>query len=196
MIEETKPEDLRNKDLSPTMIAKFTEPKKTWFIERTGDHFVFACEEVEAWKLLTNRSGWTRRDFKIIGVSDGTTYDKIIKEAKGKAEVILKEIKEVEAEANKYRATEQKFVFEDLLELTDEKVKKVKSIIKDYDLKLEKMNKSYFDMTRDVAITAFNAELEVAKNSGNREFPTNQDINTPGASAKERRRIVNKMGQD
>ncbi len=190
-IEETK-----QADLSPAMIAKFTMPKKTWFIERTGDKKIFAMEEMEAWKTLTNKSTWARHDFRIVGVSDGKTYAKIVQESQGKARILQNEIREIEAEANKYRKTEEKFVFEDLLELTDPKVIKVKAIIAKYDKQLEKKNTEYFALTKNVANTAFEAELAKAKKARVKEFPSNQDVFTPGAQANERRKILREMGQD
>lgn len=190
---DEKTEELKNKDLSPVMMAQMNKPHKTWFIERTGDKFIFACEEEEAWKTLTNRSNWTRHDFKILGVSDGTTYAKIINESKGKSREIYTQIQEIEQEANKYRKTEEKFVFEDLLELTDPKVIKVKGIVNEYDIKLAKMNEDYFAMTKNVAKTAFEAEKKVAIDGGNRQFPNNHDIITPGASPSERAKIIKQM---
>ena len=190
---DEKIEEVKNSDLSPAMVEKMTRPKKTWFIERTGDHFIFACEEEEAWKTLTNRSTWARHDFKIIGVSDGTTYAKIINESKGKAREIQLKISEVEKEVNKYRKTEEKFVFEDLLDITDPKVIKVREIISGYDDKLEKMNEEYSSLTKNVAKTAFEAELKVAIDGGIRQFPSNHDIITPGASDQERAKIIKQM---
>lgn len=186
-------EELKNQDLSPQMIAKFTKPKKTWFIKRVGDGKIFAMEEQEAWNTLTNRSGWVRTDFRIVGVSSGETYYKIVKEAKGKSQKIRLEIEAIEREANKYRKTEERFVFEELLDPTDEKVKKVRAIIMKYDKELEKKNKEYLAMTSEVAKTAFEAELAVARKNP-RTFPNNQDIITPGANSRERTKIINKMG--
>jgi len=190
---DEKIEETKNSDLSPAMVTKMTQPKKTWFIERTGDKFIFACEEEEAWKTLTNRSTWARHDFKIIGVSDGHTYAKIINESKSKAREIHERIVEVEKEVNKYRKTEEKFVFEDLLDTEDPKVIKIKGIIRGYDDKLDILNEEYSNMTKNVAKTAFNAELQVAIDSGNKQFPGNHDIITPGASKEERSKILNKM---
>lgn len=195
MEQENEIEQTKNSDLSPAMVAKFTMPKKTWFVERTGDKKIFAMEEVEAWKTLTNQSTWVRHDFRIIGVSDGKTYAKVVAESQGKAKVILGEIRAIEAEANKYRKTEERFVFEDLLEITDPKVVKVKQIISQYDKKLETKNAEYFALTKGVAKTAFEAELAKAKKNKNKEFPTNQDIFTPGAKPNERNRILRQMGQ-
>lgn len=195
MEKKNEVEETKMADLSPNMIAKFTAPKETWFIERYGDKKIFAMEETEAWKTLTNKSNWVRHDFSIVGVSDGKTYAKVVSEAKGKAQKIYAEIEEIEKEANKYRKTEERFVFEDLLEPTDEKVKKVRKIINDYDKKLEKKNAEYFALTKNIAKTAFEAELAKAKKNRNKRFPSNQDIFTPGAKPMERSKILRQMGQ-
>ena len=94
---------------------------------------------------------------------------------------------------NKYRKTEEKFVFEDLLDIEDPKVIKIKGIIQGYDDKLDVLNEEYSNMTKNVAKTAFEAELRVAIDFGNKQFPGNQDIMTPGASKEERSKILNKM---
>lgn len=188
-IEETK-----NADLSPSMVARFLAPKKTWFVQRLGDKKVFAMEEIEAWKTLTNRSNWARHDFKIVGVSDGKTYAKIINESKEKSKHILAEIEAIEQEANKYRKTEERFVFDELLEPADPKVVKVKKIISEYDGKLEKKNVEYFALTKNVIQTAFDAEFAKAKKNP-KEFPSNHDIMTPGAKQSERTKILRNMGQ-
>lgn len=187
-------DEIKNKDLSPAMVAKFTKPKKTWFIERIGDGKIMAMEEMEAWKTLTNKSNWVRHDFKIIGVSDGETYARVVREAKGKSQAILSEIQAIEVEANKYRKTEERFIFEELLDLKDEKVIKVKKIIADFDRQLEKLNNDYFALTRNVAQTAFEAELAVAR-TNKKVFPSNQDIHTPNSTEMERNKILREMGQ-
>lgn len=190
---DTKTEEIKNSDLSPAMVARMTQPKKTWFIKRTGDDFIFACEEEEAWKTLTNRSTWARHDFKILGVSDGLVYAQIINDSKSKAREIRERIMEVEKEVNKYRKTEEKFVFEDLLDVDDPKVIKIKQIIQGYDDKLDILNEEYSSMTKNVAKTAFDAELKFAIEGGNKQFPGNHDILTPGASSQERSKILSKM---
>ena len=181
-------EKQKEADISPIM-SQMNKPRKTWFIQR-GDGKILPMEELEAWKTLTNRSNWVRHDFKIIGVSDGTTYLKVINESKAKSESIRQEIAQLETELNKYRKTEERFVFDELLSLNDDKVVKVKAIIKEYSDKIEILDKELLTMTTDVAKTAFDAELKVAIDSGNREFPTNHDIITPNASPQERQKIL------
>ena len=186
-------EEQKTKDLSPILIAQMTKPHKTWFIERTEDKFIFACEETEAWKTLRNGSNWVRHDFKIIGVSDGTTYANVVNSSKGKSVELRKKIQEVEDEANKYRKTEERFVFDELLEKSDPKVLKVREIINGYDIKLNELNSEYMSLTKNIAKTAFEAELKVAIDSGNREFPKNRDIITPGANDDTRAKIMKNL---
>lgn len=205
---ETITEQFKQQDLSPAAIARATKPKKTWFVKR-GDGMIFACEEGEAWALMENRSNWMRRDFRLIGVSDGTTYAKIVKESAGKSATILQEIKLLEKDMDRYRKTEEKMVFEDLIdpEGTDPlyagdraKIKRVREIINDLDVKIEKLNDDYKNVTKSVNQTAFDAELAQArantKATGRIEYPSNQNIITPGASPRERKRVMKAMAQD
>lgn len=187
-------EEIKGRDISPALIAKWSKPKKTWFIMRMGDKKIFAMEEMEAWKTLTNKSNWVRHDFKIIGVSDGETYAKVIADSKKNSAGLAREMAELETEINKYRKTEDRFVFDDLLDKDDPKVIRVKEIIKDLEEKYDVLNKKYIGMTRDVATLAFEAELAVAR-TNKKVFPSNQDIMTPGSNPKERRKILKNMGE-
>lgn len=201
-------DELKQQDLSSASIARETAPKKTWFIKR-GDGMIFACQEAEAWGLFENRTNWMRRDFKMLGCSDGTTYAKIIRESTGKSAALLEEINRLESEMARYRKTEEKMVFEDLIDPngTDPesaadraKIKRVREIISGYEEKLVQLNDDYRNITRNINQQAFDAELAIArantKTRGRVEYPTNANIVTPGASPKERRKILRAMSQD
>lgn len=201
-------DDLKNKDLSAGMIARETAPKKTWFIKR-GDGLIFACQESEAWGLFENRTNWMRRDFKIIGVSDGATYNQIIRESHGESSRLTEEISKLNGDINRYRRTEEKMVFEDLVDPngTDPaqesdrlKLQRVKEILEGLDKKLATLQDDLKNIHKNVIEYAFNAELDIArantKARGRIEYPSNQNIMTPGASPKERKRIMKAMAQD
>lgn len=198
---ENTTEDLKNRDLSEASIAKYSKPKETWFIQR-GDGTVFACEEMEAWELLNNRSSWMRHDFKIIGTSDGQTYQRMMREGGTKAQTIEQEMGRLRGEQARYRATEERMMFNDLIDPKDTdpateadraKLKKVKEIIADYDKELDKLEVEHKMVTTELGKSAFEAELAAAKLTPRR--PTNQSILTPGASPDERARILRAMGQ-
>lgn len=158
------------KNLKPTKIGK------TWFIER-GDNKVFACDEQEAWNLVRNKSNWQRQDFKIIGVSDGQTYVNALKEATKEKETIDALIAQKSTELTRYLNTLDKFKFDELLEDDNEKVLKVKAIIKGIEKEIDDLNAKFAKGFQDVVDKAFNAELEKAR--GNIEMPSNHDIFTP-----------------
>lgn len=198
---DNQTEDLKNRDLSEASRIKSSKPKETWFIQR-GDGTIFACEEMEAWEILNNRSTWKRHDFKIIGTSSGETYQRVMAESGAKAREIENEMGRLRSEQARYRATEERMMFEDLVDPNDEdpktevereKLKKVKEIINKYDKDLDKLEDEYRKLTTEIGTAAFNAELEVAKLAPRR--PTNQAILTPGASPDERARILRAMGQ-
>jgi len=162
--------DNENKSQPPTKVGK------TWFLER-GDGKVFACEEKEAWNTLKNRSNWQRGDFKIIGVSDGKNYVESIKQATANKQLVDAKISEKSAELTRYLNTFDKFKFELLLDDTDEKVVKVKSIINGLKSEIEELSKQFSKGYQDIVDKAFKEELERAR--GHIEMPTNQDVFTP-----------------
>ena len=166
-----------------------SKPTKTWFIER-GDGFVFACNESEAWGLFHNRTEWMRRDFKILGVSDGKTYFETIR--KSKEEIVnLKErlatLKEAKA---KYTKTEDRMRFEELLDDDHEKVQKVVQLLEKTQKEISEVEKKIKTFNQDVINKAFNAELDKAR--GNIEMPSNGDVITPQES--QRQKILNSIG--
>lgn len=187
----TDTKQLKQRELSPAMVKKYTEPRKTWFIMRTGDQYLFSCEEREAWNTLYDQSNWRRHDFKIMGVSDGKTYAKIIRESKQKADILLPQIEEQQKQSERYRKTEERFIFDELLELTDEKVIKVKQIIAGFDREMERLQREYIALTREVIQTAFDAEYKVAK--GHIELPKKQNIITPGVQGDARNDVLDLM---
>lgn len=153
-----------------------TKPHKTWFIER-GDGFIFATREDEAWNLLKNRTNWMRADFKIIGVSDGTTYHKILREGKQKLPEIQKEVVEIQTEITEYTATEKDLKYKELAEENDERLLKIKAIKKNLTDKLTQKLKEIEEINTKLEKKAFEAELEVAR--GNIEMPDNNDVIAP-----------------
>lgn len=170
-----------NQSQPPTKIGK------TWFFER-GDGKVIACGEQEAWNLLRNKSNWQRNDFKMIGVSDGTTYVNALKEAGlAKAQNEAK-VAEKNTEITRYLNTLDKFKFELLLDDKDEKVVKVKGIIDGLKKEVSDLTQEFSKGQQEIVNRAFEAELSRAR--GNMEMPSNQDIATPKG---DRERILRNM---
>lgn len=155
------------------------KPHKTWFIQR-GDGFIFAAREGEAWDLMRNRTNWMRRDFKIIGTSDGTTYHKILKEGQKKIPEIQAEIDAMQKDLGEYASTERNLKFKELVDDNDERMIKLKGIKKKLSDEIYKKLAELNKITTNLHDTAFNAELEIAKLTP--EMPTNQDIITPSGN--------------
>lgn len=155
---------------------KPTKITKTWFLER-GDGKIFACSELEAWNTLRHKGNWQRNDFKIIGVSDGSEYVRVMKSATNENTKIENEISVKSTDLTRYLNTLDKFKFELLLEDTDEKVVKVKGIIENLKKEIETLSKQVSLDKQSIFNKAFEAELAKAK--GHIEFPQNQDIATP-----------------
>ncbi len=179
--------ELKTQDgLGPTKITK------TWFFQRGEDvNDVFACSEQEAWGLLRNRSNWMRRDFKMIGVSDGKTYARIMTQSAHKKQALEQKTQQLAQEITRYNKTYDKFKFDDLLDDEDPKMIKVKGILDNLNAEYEKAKAEFDNINKMIVEEAFKAELDVAR--GKLEMPENFDVFTPGAS--KRNKILENLGQ-
>jgi len=166
-----------------------TKIGKTWFIER-GDGSVFACNELEAWNTMNNRSNWQRQDFKIIGVSDGTGYVKSLQQATQEKVRIDGLINEKSSELTRFLNTYDKFRFDEILPDTDDKVVRVKAIIANLGKDIAELNKQFAGGYQSIANKAFKEELEKAR--GHIEYPSNQDIMTPRGDKEKILRMMQK----
>ena len=161
-----------------------SKPTKTWFIERTGDGHIFATDEGDAWNMLTNKSKWVRHDFKIVGVSNGQTYFKIMGQGKQEMQEILDQRKQLEVTYQKYSSTEDRLRFTELKDDSDEMVQKVTKILSDLSKQIAEIDSKIKNFNQHLTNKAFNAELEIAR--GKIEFPSNHDIITPVSSDREK----------
>jgi archaellum component FlaC len=172
-------------------LAGFVDkPQKTWFIERVADSYIFASGEREAHAILHRAD--SRGKFKVVGVSDGTTYYKMVRGAKDRLPEIKGEVTQLKSDLNRYNKTYERMKFDDLLEATDPKFKKVKEEISRVKKEIKTREGKLKDFSRSNVQDAFNAELAIAKENGV-EMPTSQDVITP--DAKDRDRILRQMGQ-
>lgn len=208
-IEQEKME-MQSQDLSPAMIERSTAPKKTWFFERMGDGKVFACEEKEAWQIVYNKSTWKRRDFRMLGTSDGTTYNRIVKESMKEAQILAPEIDKKKAELQKYMNSEENLIMNEVVDMegdpsdtfneaNKQKVLRLRTIMDRIHKELDILEGRYKTVVKDVVQRATNEELEVAKaNQAKRvaegyelDWPNeNLNIQTPDGSAKPREKIL------
>lgn len=154
-----------------------TKVNNTWFFERTGDGYVFAVDELEAWNLLNNKSNWARRDFKMIGMSDGKTYVEVLKSSNREKETLLQERARLDTDYQKYLATEERLRFVELKDDTDEMVIKVKGLLHGLAEKIRVIDDQINNYNQITVKKAFDAELAKAK--GNMVMPNNFDIVTP-----------------
>lgn len=201
-------------DLSPAMMAKLSAPKKTWFFERMGDGKTFACEEQEAWQICYNRSNWKRRDFRLIGTSDGTTFHRIVKESMNEARVLEPQIETKRSELQRYMDAEEKLLVDEAVDMegdpsdtfneqNKQKVLRLRKIIDRLHEELDVVEGRYKDVTAKVLKIATDAELEVAKkNQADRiaqgtdlDWPDqNLNIQTPEAKGGGRQKILGLIG--
>jgi hypothetical protein len=201
-------DEIRSKDLSPAMMARVSAPKKTFFFRR-GDGMEFACEEREAWEICNNRSTWKRRDFTLIGTSDGTTYARLTKESLNTARALEPQIATKKAELDRYMKAEERLVVDEAVDMegdpTDteneankKKVLRLRTIIDRLHNELDVIEEEYRSAVSDVVKRATAAELEVAKKNfaeKGPEYPDqNANIFTPDAGPAQRNKILNIMG--
>lgn len=202
--EKNEVEEQQAQDLSPQMRAQAAAPKKTWFFLR-GDGKMIICEEREAWDIVHNHSEWKRRDFKLIGVSDGTTYQQIIKTSINDAKVLEPQIEKLKAELKKYERAEEKLLIDEVVDMEGDptdtvneankaKVLRLRKIIDRIDEQLEVVEKQYRAAVGGVVARATAAELEKAR--GNIEWPGDVNYITPNADPKQRRKILKLMNAE
>lgn len=194
-------EEIKNRDLTPAAVARWSAPKKTWFFER-GDGTIIFAEEAEAWDIVHNRSEWKRHDFKLIGVSDGTTYQKLAKESMAAAKRLEPEIAKKKAEVKRYEVAEGDLLVGEAVDMEDKadpinaaniaKVERLRKIIDRIHGEIDALEAQYKKATGDVVKRAQAAELEAAR--GHIEWPSAVNIATPGASQQERQKILTLMG--
>lgn len=154
-------------------------PQKTWFFEKDGKPF--AVNEKEAWTLLTNKSNWRRQDIKMLGMSDGETFHKVIKEAGPRKEELKTQIAEIKKKLNKYIAGHDRLMFEEFAEEDDPRVVRAKELIKKTEDELDPVEAELDALQLGLYEKAFNAELEKAR--GNMVSPRNFTVIAPkGAS--------------
>lgn len=206
---EQEKEALRSQDLSPAMVERANAPKKTWFFER-GDGKVIACEEKEAWQICYNRSTWKRRDFRILGTSDGTTYNRIVKESMTEAHALAPEIEKKKTELTRYMKGEEDLLLNEVVDMEGDpsdtvneankaKVIRLRTIINRIHKELDEMESRYKSVTSSVVKHATEAELEVAKSNQAARLAQGLDfdwpdgslnIETPAGSSKPRQQIL------
>lgn len=186
-------EEVRSQDLSPEMMARATAPKKTWFFKRLGDGKVFACEEREAWQIVYNRSTWKRRDFQLLGTSDGTTYHRITKESMVEAHQLAPEIDKKKAELQRYMDAEEKLVVDEAVDMegdpadvvnegNKQKVLRLRTIMDRLHGELDKMEARYREVTATVVKRATDAEMEVAIANQKARVAQGLDVDWPDES--------------
>lgn len=206
---ELTEEDARSVDLSPAAVARYTKPKRTWFVKRTGDGVVFACEEREAWDIIYNRSTWKRNDFKFIGCSDGKTYFEVAKASLTEARKLEPAIEAKKKEIARYRAQEDKFLMDEVVDMegdpsdtfnetNKQKVLRMRKITERLDRELESLEKQYHEHTKDVVLRATAAERAVAEANWKKKkiWPRKMNVVTPDAKPDERRAILASMKFD
>lgn len=207
-------QQVMSQDLTPAMMQKASAPKKTWFFKRLGDGKIIATEEREAWQICYNRSTWKRRDFQLIGTSDGTTFHRIVKQSIVDAQKLEPEINKKKAELEKFMKREEDLILDEVVDMegdpSDEenernkqKVLRLRKIIDDLNESLDEMEERYRTLVADVVQTATDAEMEVAiKNQADRiaqgldvDWPDqNLNIQTPEAKNNGRQKILGLIG--
>jgi hypothetical protein len=208
-IEQEKME-MKNNDLSPAMLERANAPKKTWFFKRLGDGKIFATEEKEAWQIVYNRSTWKRRDFQMLGTSDGTTYNRIIRESMVEAQKLAPEIEKKKVELQKYMASEENLIMNEVVDMegdpsdsfneaNKQKVLRLRTIMDRIHKELDSLEERYKTVVKDVVTRATEEEMKIAIENQNKraeqglelDWPDeNLNVQTPAGSSKPRAKIL------
>lgn len=168
------------------------EKGDVYFLQR-GDGMVFACGELEAWNTLKNRSNWQRRDFTLIGTSDGSTYKKVISEAKKEKAAVQTLFNSEKAKLDRYKEMEEKMLYTDLLSDTDPKVIRVRELIEESIESLKPVEKKLQEFNSELIKRAFDAELEVARLTP--RMPKNRNIEVGDSSRNRAEEVLRAMGR-
>lgn len=197
---EKEVERMKESDLSKVRVRAYN-PQMTWFFER-GDGVIIACEEKEAWDICYNRSNWKRHDFKLLGVSDGTTYAQMVKDSQKFDKELSPQIEKLHKELKRYVRAEERLIVDEAVDMEDTedpenaknvlKVKRLRKIMDRLENDIDEKQKEYKDKVKNVVARAQDAELEKAR--GNIVWPNNANIETPNVPPSERKRILNIMG--
>jgi hypothetical protein len=173
-----------------------------------GDGMVFACEEKEAWDICFNKSNWKRRDFKLLGTSDGKTYAKITKESMAQARKLEPLIEKKKTELQRYMTAEEKLVVDEAVDMEGDpsdaeneankrKVERLRGIMDRLHAELDAMEEEYRSLVSNVVKRATDAELAVAKKNFKKYGPEWPDeaanLITPEASGRQRDKILGIM---
>lgn len=174
-----------------TQNVKPTKITKTWFIERGNNpNDIFACDEQEAWGLFENKSNWRRNDFKIVGVSDGQTYVRMINEGQNEIRQLTEEVQNLSRDLTRYLEARDKLKFDQFVPDTDERIIRANVLINDLQSKVDEKNNILHNAQTYVVDKAFKAELEIAR--GHIEHPHNFDVFTPHGN---RDKILKSLGK-
>lgn len=211
--EDKEVEQIRSGDMSPAMMERASRPQKTWFFERMGDGMVFPAEEREAWDVVYNRSTWKRRDFKLLGTSDGTTYNRIVKESMSRVKELEPVISAKNDELKKYMRAEEQLIMNEVVDMEGDpedkvneanknKVLRLRTIIARINEELDKLDTEMRDVSSDIVKRATEAELAVAKANQAKRLADGLDVDwpdyqsnviTPDTDARGRKKILNIM---
>lgn len=181
--------------------------QKTWFFRRASGKNageIFPTQEGEAWSILNEHSDPRRPRFELVGVSNGETFVRMVKESKADATKLEPEIERLKKQITAYKMQEEKLILEDIIDMdgdpTDEenergkqKVIRIRNLVAKLEPQLEDLQKQYRIATSDMVKKAMDAELEIAR--GNIEMPGAMNVITPHAQGAERMKILRAMGQ-
>jgi predicted nuclease with TOPRIM domain len=177
-------EEAINLEKSAALADRGFKVAPRWFIQSRKTGEIFWLREKQAWNQLRPSKGNV-----LIGMSDGRTYDKIVKEAKAELAEKKVRLQEIKDEINKFIAAYDNLRYNEGAAKNDPRlanIMKEKSLLEE---EQDKVKASIEGSQHEVKIRAREAEMEVARE--NPVMPTNQDVMTPQGS---RGKIMQHMG--
>jgi len=162
-------------------------PKPTWFFVRKSDNkLVFEESKSQAWERHKDA------EFKNFGLSDGTTYKKMVNKNKSEIKKLSKQASKARERVDRMYETKEKLITEEFLDEDDPKVKRAEEKIEEQENKIEVLLKKLQEKQGSIVKRAQKAEAAKAKENGYTP-PPNQDVKTPNQSGRKRNKILKQL---
>lgn len=187
---EQSKEDVMARDLSGADMERAKAPKKTWFFKRLGDGSIIATEALEAWQICFNKSNWKRRDFQLLGTSDGKTYLRLVQESMTEARKLEPVINAKKAELDRYQKSEENLIMNEAVDMEGDpsdkfneenklKVLRLRKIQDRIHAELDELEPKFKDLVKNAINHATEAELAVAMKNQEERLAQGLDVDWP-----------------
>lgn len=168
---------------------------KVYFVERTNDGKIFTMNEKEVQRRFYENTSIYRWNFKILGVSDGKTMEKYMKENKKDVRELENKKDTLEDRLDRYVEKEDELLFEEMVEDDDPRLQRLQKRKEQTKAKIRDLIKKINDESGEVWKEAFEAEKQVAiENGPSLPEPPSEIIHSKRSSESDRKKIERALG--